>query len=104
MQAAFPYAPWLATLNGILPAELTVNGDEPITIDVPQYLTKLGTILATTSKRTVSNYFAWRIIYQASPYLSEELREIKVAYEAITVGRKHQQPRWKQCVTTTTSL
>lgn len=104
MQDAFPYVSWLDMFNSMLPNGMTINENESLIIDVPEYLTKLGDILSTTDKRTIANYFIWRMIVLSTPYLNEKLRQTKVEFESKTTGRKHQEPRWKQCVKVTTKL
>lgn len=104
LQSEFTFVSWLETLNGILPDGLTIEENESVIVDVPEYFTALGNVIAETEKRTIANYVIWRMIYNSSPYLTEKLRQIKVEFEASTTGRKNQEPRWKQCVKITTKL
>lgn len=88
----------------MLPDDLLVDGNEYVIVDVPDYLNSLETILAETSKRTIANFCIWRIVYQATSFLTEELRQLRSAYDKIVYGTKVQLPRWKQCVKSTSSM
>lgn len=51
MQAAYPTIPWLKTFNIMLAPVLTVDEDEVVIVQNPQYLEKLDGVLKKTPKR-----------------------------------------------------
>lgn len=86
-----------------MPRGMTVDDSETVIADVPDYLINLEKVLASTSKRTVANYFMWRVVFTSSDLLTENLRKRTAAYEAAILGKKIEPPRWKKCVSETTS-
>lgn len=82
---------------------MTVNESETVIADVPNYLIDLGKVLIDTPKRTIANYFMWRVVFGSSDLLTENLRKRTAAYEASILGKKIEPPRWKKCVSETTS-
>lgn len=103
MQKMFPYLSWIKYINSVLPSGLTVDENEIVINDVPVYFRDLDLILKSTSKRTISNYFIWRTVKYSSSFLNNELRKRKVEYNTATLGAKVDHPRWKECVTITTT-
>lgn len=57
---ATPSIDWPLLLSELLPAD--VKFDRPLSIQSPEFLPALETLLSTTSVKTLRNYFAWRII------------------------------------------
>lgn len=86
-----------------MPTGMTVNESETVIADVPNYLINLGKVLIDTPKRTIANYFMWRLVFGSSDLLTENLRKRTAAYEASILGKKIEPPRWKKCVSETTS-
>ncbi|KAF9282734.1 hypothetical protein BGZ88_010872 [Linnemannia elongata] len=57
---ATPSIDWPLLLSELLPAD--VKYDRPLSIQSPEFLPALETLLSSTSVKTLRNYFAWRII------------------------------------------
>lgn len=64
---------------------------------VPNFFEDLEYVLSTTSKRTMANYFMWRIILQTCGTLTEDLRKLKMEFIKTTIGLQAEKPRWKEC-------
>lgn len=94
---------WLELINSLMPKSMTVNDSETVIVDVPDYLTNLGKLLIDTQKRTIANYFMWRVVFASADLLTDNLRKRISLYEAATLGKKIEPPRWKKCVSETTS-
>lgn len=102
LQVLFPYINWLDYINSVLLNVLTIDENEIVIMDVPNYFVQLGPILQTTPKRTIANYFAWRSVLFASGLMNEVLRTRKLTYLATTIGLRKHYPRYNECVTLTT--
>ena len=63
---ATPSIDWPLLLSELLPAG--VKYDRPLSVQSPEFLPALETLLSSTSVKTLRNYFAWRII-SAQKYL-----------------------------------
>lgn len=98
LQESYPYLNWLDYINALLPSHLQVNESEILSNTEPKFFEQLGEILSSTSKRTMANYFLWRIIYEASGKMTKQLRQPKFQFFKTVYGLQAEPPRWKECV------
>lgn len=103
LQESYPYIPWLDYINALLPEGLDVEENELVINSVPSFFTELGPILEQTPKRTMANYFMWRVVLALSGTLNNQLRLRKLAYFTALIGQQEEEPRWKECVEFTAS-
>jgi predicted metalloendopeptidase len=68
-------------------------------VSQPTYLTALGKLIADTPIEAWRNYFKWRVLSEAAPYLSKEFVDERFAFTG-TVLRDipENEPRWKRGV------
>lgn len=92
---------WLSFFNDILPPESHVNEDTVIIVGAVSFFEQLGALLASTDKRTLANYAAWRQAAASVNYLPSNFRLRQLDYERITTGRAEAYPRWLECVEVT---
>uniref|UniRef100_A0A336JZW6 CSON009745 protein n=1 Tax=Culicoides sonorensis TaxID=179676 RepID=A0A336JZW6_CULSO len=97
MQKRFNYTDWLNYINGLLPTGLVVDKNELISVTSVIFLTKLEDLLKRTPRRTIANYYVWRIIDYSITYLSRDLRDKLFAHKRRTTGQLSEEPRWKEC-------
>lgn len=98
LQESYPYLNWVDYINALLPSDVQVDENEIVSNTVPTYFEQLGDIINSTLKRTVANYFLWRIILQTSGTLTPELRQLKLQFYKTVYGLQGEQPRWKECI------
>ncbi|XP_055853046.1 neprilysin-2 isoform X2 [Episyrphus balteatus] len=98
LQESYPYISWKEYINVLLPAQLSIDDDEPINVSVPSFFEALGPLLAKTPKRIIANYMMWRIHAFSISFLSEEFRKRQLEYATALSGRQEQEARWKECV------
>lgn len=103
IQERYPYVQWLEYIRNLMPKRVPVSEDDIVIVDVPTFLEQLGGILATTPKRTISNYFMWRTALYGSGYMTNELRQRKIKYLSVFSGLQSEEPRWKECIAYTGS-
>lgn len=103
MQEKYPYLPWLEYINAMLPDTVQVNETEVVIVNVPSFFEKLGDVIHSVSKRTLANYFGWRIVLSTSGTLTNQLRRRKILYFSSINGQQEEEPRWKECVAYTGS-
>lgn len=90
-------------MNATLPDDLTINENEIVIVDVPNYFAQLGLILERTPKRVIANYFMWRSVYLASGYLNQQLHKVRTTYLSAIIGKKEEESRFKECVSIATT-
>ncbi|MPC12879.1 Membrane metallo-endopeptidase-like 1 [Portunus trituberculatus] len=100
LQAKVPEIPWLAYINNVLAPFFRVTAEEPVVVNVPDYVKNLGQLLNRTPKRVIANYMLWRATAASIAYLSEDARDIQLEYSRKLVGKETREPRWKECMGT----
>lgn len=98
LQESYPYLNWQEYINALLPQDLTVHANETVINAVPKFFEKLESVINATPKRTVANYFLWRIVLTVSGTLTNQLRQRKLEYFKAAYGLQGEEPRWKECV------
>jgi neprilysin len=93
----------LTYINDILPKNVQIKDGEVINDSVKSFFKELGKILKDTPKRTMANYAMWRITKSATSFLTDTLRKRQLKYSTEVSGIQGIQPRWKECVSVTTS-
>lgn len=82
----------------------TIPGSGPVTqvnVHQPRYVKELDTLLKTAPLEDWKIYLRYRLIDEASPYLSSLFEEEHFAFYSTTLnGVKEMKPRWQRVVTT----
>lgn len=73
LQANYPYLNWLEYFNVQLQNETQIDQNETVIVLDKSYLQRLGSIMELTPKRTIANYFAWRLVFFGSYLLNDVL-------------------------------
>lgn len=78
LERRYPYVPWRAYISRVIPTAANMTDEETVNVSDPPFMDALGTLLASTPKRTVINYMVWRALQQnVLPYLNEEARNLQ---------------------------
>lgn len=87
-------------INDLMPIKGAehVNDNETIIIAVPDFLDRMGLLLANTPKRTLANYVFWRMTAFSSFFLTETVRARQLKFSSVISGKQENDPRWKECV------
>lgn len=83
---------------------LQIDENEVIIVWDRNYLHHFNVILQLTPKRTIANYFAWRLVFFSSSLMDEILHQRYQKFIAIATGRLKPLPRITECVKRTMSL
>lgn len=104
LQIAFPYVNWLEYINCSLYGNVFFNESEIVIVPDKNYMLQLKDLLQSTPKRTISNYFAWRLVLFSSDLLNDILHQQNQKFVAATTGMLKSDPRLIECVKRTTEL
>lgn len=66
LQLNFPYVNWLEYFNSFLQNQTQIDQNETVIVVDRNYLRRLGDLLESTPRRTIANYFGWRLVLFAS--------------------------------------
>ena len=78
--------------------DLKIKEDEIVIISDKNFYDKLGTIIASTNKKTLFNYIGWRVAKDSLNYLTPEARKVSQKFDKLMTGVKANKPRWKACL------
>lgn len=81
-----------------MPHGLQVYENETVINSVPTFFEQLGGVLESTPKRTIANYFMWRVVLTTSGTQTNELRQRKLEFYKTVYGLQGEEPRWKECI------
>lgn len=98
LQTNYPYINWLDYINALLPKNVQVDENERVINNDVGFFEKLGGVLESSSKRSIANYLLWRVVFDATDTLTNELRQIKLTFARTISGQSSEKPRWKECV------
>lgn len=92
--------------EALMTENIQLTENEEIVVVAPIYFERLADILASTSKRTIANYFMWRSLGVSSNFLNDQVRMRKVMYLG-SMSQSDGQPgqsgttQWRECVSYT---
>lgn len=82
-----------ATMGFAAPEQVIVTQIEPI---------KRGMeLLASSSERELKDYYLWKYVSQASPFLSDDFTNASFEFAKVMSGVTEQKPRWKRALAAT---
>ena len=81
-----------------------IDENEVIIVWDRNYLYHLNMILQLTPKRTIANYFAWRLVFYASSLMDDVLHQRYQKFIGIATGLLKPLLRTTECVKRTMSL
>lgn len=94
--------------DALMPENIQLTENEEIVVVSPIYFERLADVLASTTKRTIANYFMWRSLGVASNFLNDQVRMRKVIYLS-SMSQSDGQPgqsgtsQWRECVSYTSA-
>ena len=122
LQVKYPFVQWLDYIKAILPKDVKVDENEIVFLNKQNYFDQLGNVLEETPMRwnnyyidfrlesltlilyrTIANYITWRIAEFSIKFLGDKFQQRELQFLAVLSGTQELEPRWKQCVDTTTS-
>lgn len=98
LQSNFSFINWLEYVNWELKDLVPVDENEMIVVIDLNFLSQLNTILQSTPKRTIANYYAWRVFSRYSKYLNQMLHDRHEKYMMAITGKQKSLPRLTECV------
>lgn len=98
LQATYPYLNWLDYINWHLNDIMDVNESEVLNIPDKNYLQQLDVVLQSTPKRTIANYFAWRLVFFGCNLLDDVFHQRCQQYVSTRLGQPSSTPRVNKCV------
>ena len=94
LKEQFPHIKWdrffVETMNIDTPADYIVT-------DV-KGLKQADNLISTLTDREIKDYYLWKYVSQASPYLSEKFTDTNFEFSKVRSGVQEQRPLWKRAL------
>jgi putative endopeptidase len=87
MQKLYPALDWQAYMTNL---GATVDGSSVIVDSELKLMQNLANILQQTDVQTIKDYLALQVMMAASPYLSQEVRDIRFGFQQVLYGVQEQ--------------
>ena len=97
LTAKYPSIPWLEYFNKFLSGVTTIDENEVINVEQPEFLKNLEKILFDYSlhyPRIIANYVVWRTIDDSIGNLNEEFVNRAREFESVFSGKTAPTPRF----------
>lgn len=102
LQDTFPFINWRDYINWNLNNVEILEENEQVIVPDVNYLHQLSTLLQTTPKRTVANYFGWRLVLFSSELSNDALHQRQRQYLRESTGTLISDSRLTECIKKTT--
>lgn len=97
-QETFPFINWRDYISWNLKNAVILAENEQITVPDVNYLHQLNLLLQNTPKRTIANYFGWRLVLFSSDLLNDVLHQRRQQYVAESTGMLKPDARITECI------
>ncbi|KAI6189997.1 hypothetical protein M3Y97_00069000 [Aphelenchoides bicaudatus] len=98
LKEMFPDLDLSVYIKGVFKSIVPISDNDTIIIREVNYFRGVQKLLKTVSKRTISNYIAWRLVQSYSLFLPQNTRQLLHQYKANLTGDLEQAPRWEDCL------
>lgn len=95
-----PKINWKKYFSGLL--DQPVSDDEPVIVNVPEFIRKFAVLIEEVDKRILANYMKWRLVGQSMSMLTKKWRDLAQKYSSVITGKTREEPRWQQCMSSLT--
>ncbi|MCM1291668.1 MAG: M13 family metallopeptidase [Prevotella sp.] len=100
IKAAYPNVPW----DKFFIETMKIETPDSVIVTELSCMNQANNLLASTTDREKKDYYLWKAVNQAAPYLSEAFDNANFEFNKVVSGVQKQQPRWKKSLGTTESI
>lgn len=101
MQQLYPAIDWQAYMTNL---GATVNGSSNLIDSEIKLMQNLSAILSATDLQTIKDYLTLQVMIGGSPYLSQDVRDIRFGFQQALYGLEEQRPVEEYTLTAVNSL
>ncbi|RWS07493.1 neprilysin-11-like isoform X2 [Dinothrombium tinctorium] len=101
LQDQFPGVKWKQLFKKIFKyAKTNIYDSDLVIMQDSKYYRQLPSILRSTPKRVIANYFAWRLVLYYGDFTTDEFADIYFNYQKVSEGLRSQEKVWEFCYET----
>ncbi|MDE6628152.1 MAG: M13 family metallopeptidase [Muribaculaceae bacterium] len=71
---------------------------DEVIVTEPKALAQATSLLNSLTDREIKDYYLWKYVAQAAPYLSDKFTDTSFEYSKVRSGVQEQRPRWKRAL------
>ncbi|XP_033211568.1 neprilysin-2-like [Belonocnema kinseyi] len=98
LDSEYPSIPWLAYFNAFLKPIMVINDEEVIQVNAPNFFDKFVDLMNRTPKRVLANFLFWKAAENNLNYLTEDIKNRKMRFEAVLGGQSKRVERSQECL------
>ena len=97
LKEAYPSFPW----DTFFIETMGIQTPEMVIVTDPRCLKQSDNLMKTLSDREKKDYYLWKYVAGAAPYLSDKFSDTSFQFNKVVSGVEQQQPRWKRALAVT---
>lgn len=97
LKEMYPEVNW----DQFFPATMGITAPEQVIVTEIEPVKRGMELLANSTERELKDYYLWKYVSQASPYLSDDFTNASFEFSKVMSGVKEQKPRWKRALAAT---
>lgn len=94
VQEMYPNIDWVR----FFPATMDIAAPEQVIVTEINTVKQADNLLAQLSDREIKDYYLWKYVSQAAPYLSDKFGDTAFEFAKVRSGVEQQRPRWKRAL------
>ena len=97
LKEMYPQVNW----DEFFPATMGITAPDRVIVTEIEPVKRGMELLANSSERELKDYYLWKYVSQASPFLSDDFTNASFEFNKVMSGVKEQKPRWKRALAAT---
>ena len=77
---------------------MDIETPQEFIVTEPKALVQSDNLMASLTDREIKDYYLWKYVAQAAPYLSDKFTDTSFEFSKVKSGVKEQRPRWKRAL------
>lgn len=94
LKADYPHIQW----DRFFVETMDIETPQQFILTEPKGMKQADNLLATLSDREIKDYYLWKYVAQAAPYLSDKFTDTSFEFAKVRSGVQQQRPRWKRAL------
>ena len=94
LKADYPHIQW----DRFFVETMDIETPQQFILTEPKGMKQADNLLATLTDREIKDYYLWKYVAQAAPYLSDKFTDTSFEFAKVRSGVQQQRPRWKRAL------
>ena len=94
LKEQYPHLPW----NRFFIETMGIDTPSDFILEDPRGMSQSDNLVASLSDREKKDYYLWKYVSQAAPFLSEKFTDTSFEFSKVRSGVQEQRPQWKRAL------